>query len=255
MASASWALPGTADGGMRVYNGPMRILGYCRASTAEQATEGMTLDSQEHRIRAWAEAMDAEVVDVIREEVSGAKLLPDRPGGVRISRLLDARRPEADAVVVVRMDRLGRDAAEQLALLKRFRTGRVGIVAIAQSVDLATPHGRAMAGVGAVFNQLERELIAERTTDALAELRRQGRPWNHPPFGWQVEDGHLVPDPGEQATLDLAAGLRAAAMSFHKIAAELNDRGCATKRGGPWQAMSVRSVLSSAAKMPMEAAV
>ena len=71
------------------------------------------------------------------------------------------------------MDRLGRDAAEQIALLKRFRSGKVGLVAIAQQIDLATPHGRAMAQIGAVFNELERALIAERTTEALSELRRK----------------------------------------------------------------------------------
>jgi hypothetical protein len=78
--------------------------------------------------------------------------------------------PTADAVVVVRMDRLGRDAAEQLAILKRVRTGKVGLVAIAQAIDLATPQRRAMAQIGAVFAELERSLISERTTETLAEL-------------------------------------------------------------------------------------
>ena len=44
--------------------------------------------------------------------------------------------------MVVRTDRLGRDAAEQLALLKRFRSGAVGLVALGQQLDLANPHGR-----------------------------------------------------------------------------------------------------------------
>ena len=140
----------------------------------EQASEGMSLDAQESRIRAWCEAQDAELVEIIRDEgVSGTKLLGERPGGRRVAHLLDSRRPSADAVVVVRMDRLGRDAAEQIALLKRFRSGKVGLVAIAQQIDLATPHGRAMAQIGAVFNELERALIAERTTEALSELRRK----------------------------------------------------------------------------------
>ena len=61
------------------------------------------------------------------------------------------------------MDRLGRDAAEQITVLKPFPSGKVGLVAIAQQIDLATPHGRAMAQIGAVFNELQRSLIAERT--------------------------------------------------------------------------------------------
>ena len=83
------------------------------------------------------------------------------------------------AVVVLRLDRLGRNAAESLALLRRFRASPVGLVSVAEHLDLATPHGRAMAGVQAVFNELERDLIAQRTTEALRELRTQGRPWNH----------------------------------------------------------------------------
>ena len=58
-----------------------RIIGYCRVSTAEQASEGMSLDAQESRIRAWCEAQDAELVEIIRDEgVSGTKLLGERPG-------------------------------------------------------------------------------------------------------------------------------------------------------------------------------
>ena len=210
----------------------------------------MSLDAQESRIRAWRAAQEAELVEIIRDEgVSGTKLLGERPGGRRVAHLLESRRPSADAVVVVRMDRLGRDAAEQIALLKRFRSGKVGLVAIAQQIDLATPHGRAMAQIGAVFNELERSLIAERTTEALSELRRQGRAWNHAPFGWDVVDGHLEVNAMEQKTLAEAQKLRGAGLGYLKIAAALNDEGRATKRGGFWQAASVRSVLLSAQKM------
>jgi site-specific DNA recombinase len=225
-----------------------RVIGYCRVSTTEQATEGMSLDAQESRIRAWCEAHDAELVEVIREEgVSGTKLLAERPGGRKVARLLDARRPGTEAVVVVRTDRLGRDAAEQIALLKRFRTGGVGLVAIAQDIDLATPHGRAMAQISAVFNELERALIAERTTEALSELRAQGKAWNHAPFGWRVVDGRLVLDAAEQRTLDMIRDLREEGMSFDKIAKRLNAKRRPSKRGGPWAAMSVRSVMRTSA--------
>jgi site-specific DNA recombinase len=228
----------------------LRVVGYVRVSTVEQATEGMSLDAQESRIRAWCAAQGAELIEMVRDEgVSGTRLLADRVGGSRVAELLEARRPGADAVVVVRMDRLGRDAAEQIALLKRFRSGRVGLVAIAQQIDLATPHGRAMAQIGAVFNELERALIAERTTEALAELRSQGRAWNHAPFGWDVVDGLLVADPYEQQTLIRARELRGEGLGYLKIANALNAESRATKKGGLWQAMSVRSVLLSSEKM------
>lgn len=150
---------------------------------------------------------------------------------------------------MLRLDRLGRNAAETLALLRRFRTSPVGLVSIAEHIDLATPHGRAMAGVQAVFAELERDLIAQRTTETLRELRDQGRAWNHPPFGWSVREGRLVRDDTEQATLARAQELRDQGVSYARIAEMLTREGRGTKRGGRWQAMSVRSVLRTAGSM------
>jgi DNA invertase Pin-like site-specific DNA recombinase len=221
----------------------VKITGYVRVSTAEQVNEGTSLEAQEAKVRAWADANDATVTEIIRDEgVSGSKLLADRPGGKKIARLLEARKPAVDAVVVVRMDRLGRDAAEQIALLKRFKSGKLGVVAIAQKIDLATATGRAMAQIGAVFAELERALVAERTTETLAELRSQGRVYNHAPFGWDSDGDYLVANRAEQATLRRLVALRDRGLSFHKVAARLNAEGRATKRGGPWQAMTVRNV-------------
>ena len=152
-------------------------------------------------------------------------------------------------MVVLRLDRLGRDAAETLALLKRFRSGKVGLVSVVDRLDLGTTDGRAMAGVTAIFSELERALLGQRTDDALGELRGQGRPWNHPPFGWRVDVGQLERQPDEQVTLSLIRELRAEGTGYARIAGILNEKCRATKRGGHWQAMSVRSVLSTSARL------
>jgi DNA invertase Pin-like site-specific DNA recombinase len=63
-----------------------KVIGDCRVSTIEQASEGMFLDAQESRIRAWCLAQGAELVEIIRAEgVSGTKLLGERPGGRRVA--------------------------------------------------------------------------------------------------------------------------------------------------------------------------
>jgi DNA invertase Pin-like site-specific DNA recombinase len=227
-----------------------RIIGYIRCSTTEQAADGMSLDAQEARIRAWADAVGAEVAQIVTDAgVSGMKPLPEREGGATVAALLDSRKPDVDAVVVVRLDRLGRDAAETLTLLKRFRTSKVGLVSLAERIDLATPSGRAMAGMTVVFAELERGLIAQRTTDALDEIARQGRPWNHDPFGWDAVDGRLVPNEREQTALAQIRELREAGVSYDKIAKHLISEQVATKRGGTWAAATVRSVLRSADKV------
>jgi site-specific DNA recombinase len=221
----------------------VKIAGYVRVSTQEQVSEGMSLEAQENKIRSWAQANDHEVIEIFVEEaVSGSKLVSDRPQGKRIAKLLEARRPAADAVVVTKLDRLGRDAAEQMSLLKRFRTGKVGLVAISQHIDLASPHGRAMAQISAVFGELERALIAERTTETLADMRAQGRVYNHAPFGWRAEGEYLVRDDAEQATLSRLVELCSEGLSYRKVAANLTEEGHLTKRGGPWRPMTVRNV-------------
>jgi len=105
----------------------MSVVGYAQCSTTEQATDGTSLEAQEARILAWAEATGADVVKVIVDAgVSGTKALADRAGGARIVALLDARQPGVDAVVVLRTDRRGRNAAETLSSLRRLRNAAVG---------------------------------------------------------------------------------------------------------------------------------
>jgi len=206
----------------------------------------MSLDAQRGRIRAWCEVADASLLAVVEDlGVSGSRRLADRPGGSEIAALLNQRQPEADAVAVVRLDRLGRDAAETLELLKRFATGVVGLISIIDRLDLTSPQGRAMAGVSAVFAQLERELIAQRTAEALAELRNQGRIYGPVPFGYDGVDGQLVESPGEQVVLDFMQAMRRGGASYARIAACLNADRIPSKHGGRWHAMSVRSVLET----------
>ena len=81
----------------------------------------MSLETQESRIRAWADAVGAEFVEVISDAgASGTKPLSERKGGPRVAKLLDARKPDVSAIAVLRLDRLGRNAAETLALLRDF---------------------------------------------------------------------------------------------------------------------------------------
>ncbi len=69
-----------------------KALAYARVSTAEQAREGVSLDAQVERIRAYCQMSGLSLVTVIREEgVSAAKLLANRPGR--------RRRPESDTGV------------------------------------------------------------------------------------------------------------------------------------------------------------
>jgi site-specific DNA recombinase len=228
----------------------LKALGYVRCSTAEQAVEGMSLAAQRGRIDAWCDATGCDLVDVIEDAgISGTRSLADRPGGARIASLLTERTSDIETVVVARLDRLGRDAAETLSCLRQFARGSVGLVSIADRIDLGTPQGRAMAQMSAVFAELERALIAQRTSDALVELRSRGQVYGPVPYGFRRDGPNLVVHDREQSALSRMRSLRARGKSYDRIAGLLNNAGVPAKRGGLWHAMSVRSVLRTAPKV------
>jgi site-specific DNA recombinase len=222
----------------------MRVVGYTRCSSAEQAAEGLSLETQRRIIATWCEMASAHLVEFVDDAgISGSRMLADRPGGQRIAALLDAQRPNVDAVVIVRLDRLGRDAAETLAYLSRFTSGGVGLVSITDRVELSSPQGRAMAQVSAAFAELERALIGQRTSEALRVLRGQGRPYGPIPFGFSVVDDQLVPNETEQRVISQILRQRKRGHSYQRVADTLNSAGVPAKRGGKWHAMTVRSVM------------
>jgi site-specific DNA recombinase len=227
--------------------GGLTVIGYVRVSSQEQAAEGVGLDAQRAKIGALSAATDATLLDVVEDgAVSGTRPLPEREGGARIARLLEQRNPEADAVVITRLDRLGRNAAETLGHLRSFGSGRVGLVSITDRLDLTTPSGRAMASMSAVFAELERDLIGQRTAEALARLRDDGKVYGAVPYGWVRSGDRLLPDTDEQRARKEIIELRDSRCSYREIASWLDQVGIPAKRGGRWSAMSVRSVCLSA---------
>jgi site-specific DNA recombinase len=228
---------------------PPSVIGYVRVSSQEQLSEGVSLGAQNARIEAWCTATGATLLDVVEDgAVSGTRHLAHREGGARIARLLEQRNPEADAVIVTRLDRLGRNAAETLGLLRCFAGGPVGLVSITDRLDLTTPSGRAMASMSAVFAELERDLIGQRTAEALARLQAQGRVYGAIPYGFFRSGDRLVPDTNQQRVIREVVELRESRCSFREIASWLNNEQVPAARGGRWSPMSVRSVCLSAAR-------
>jgi site-specific DNA recombinase len=227
----------------------VKVVGYARCSTLDQV-EGMSLAVQESRISSWCEATETELLDIVADAgVSGTKPLAERPAGHRIASLLASRKPDADAVVVARLDRLGRDAAETLKLLRQFSTGAVGLVSVADRIDLTTPSGKALAQMTAVFGELERELLSIRTSDALSEMRSRGQVYGPVPFGWHRDGDRLVEHAEEQRVLKRIQRRRSKGQSFDRIARALNASHVPAKKGGVWFASSVHSTLLTAAKV------
>lgn len=138
-------------------------IGYTRVSSAAQ-----TLDQQ----RAALEA--AGVTKVFSDTMSGAR--DDRPG---LAELMAYVR-EGDAVVVWKLDRLGRNLQHILATVKELTDRGVTLVSVTDGIDSSTAAGRMMIGVLGSLAEYERELTKERTALKRAASRANGTKFGRP---------------------------------------------------------------------------
>jgi site-specific DNA recombinase len=205
---------------MRPRTAPTRIVGYIRVSTDKQASEGNSLEAQRARLEAYATAMQLEIVAFEVDAGLSAKSL-ERPGLQRALARLDAF--EADAILVVKLDRLTRSVRDLLTLIDTyFRDGQHELLSIGESIDTRSAAGRMILKILTTIGEWEREAIGERTAAVMQHMKSQGEfTGGWPPFGYRVVDGRLEPDAIEQALIERARAFRSAGMSLRAVAAEL----------------------------------
>ncbi len=163
---------------------PITVALYCRVSTDEQAQQGFSIASQQQRLAAYCVSQGwGNYAYYIDDGYSGTTL--DRPALRRLLQDVAARRVQA--VVVYRLDRLGRKQKDVLHLLEDvFEAQGVAFQSATEPFDTATPLGKAMLGILAVFAQLERDTIVERTTMGRRQRIQDGL-WHggRVPFGYR----------------------------------------------------------------------
>jgi site-specific DNA recombinase len=217
-------------------------VGYVRVSTDKQADRGVSLEAQTEKIRAMAVVQGVELTDVLVDAGESAKSL-NRPGMARLLAMVDAG--TVRTVIIAKLDRLTRSVADLAALLKRFERRQVSLVSVADALDTRTAAGRLVLNIMVSVSQWEREAIGERTRDAMAHKRANGRRVGNLPYGYSVSaDGStLTPDAAEQATLTHIRTLAAQGLSTRTIAARLNADGLLTRKRTPWRFQYVAAVL------------
>jgi DNA invertase Pin-like site-specific DNA recombinase len=142
-------------------------LGYARVSTAHQS-----LDQQ-------MDALTAAGVDPTRvytDKLSGTATRTQRPG---LAALLGYAR-EGDAIVVVGIDRLGRNAAEVMMTIRDLGERGIVLRSLREGIDTSNATGRMVAGVLASLAELELELGKERRSAARDARRARGQAIGRP---------------------------------------------------------------------------
>jgi len=217
---------------------------YLRVSTEEQAFEGVSLDSQDEKVRAYCLIAGLEIEAVIREEgVSAGKKLSERPGGREILSLIQKKKVQH--VIAMKLDRLFRDAEDALHQSKEWDKSGVALHFVdlgGQTINTSSAMGRMFFTMAAAFAEMERNLISERTASAMSFKKSHKQVYSPVPFGFDKNGEELVENGSERSVVDRIKAWRKKGWSFSKIADRLNALNVPGKNGGRWYGSTVNYI-------------
>lgn len=207
---------------------PTRAVGYVRVSTEKQAADGGSLAAQRERLEQYAALYRLELVEVIEDAgESGGKL--NRPGLQRALAMLEDG--HADALLVVKMDRLTRSLKDLSHLLEHYFATRFALLSVAEQFDTRSAGGRLVINVLGAVSQWEREAIGERTAAVMQHMKRQGEFTGgaSAPYGYMLDESgtRVVPYEREQRVIGEARSLRGRGLSLRAVSRALTERGFA----------------------------
>jgi DNA invertase Pin-like site-specific DNA recombinase len=140
----------------------MSKIGYARVSTREQ-----NLDMQ-------LAALDKAACDrIFVEKVSGVRQRPELEAALAYLR-------EGDALVVYKLDRIGRSLRDLVNIFARLQERRISVISIKDNIDATTSSGKFMMNVFASLAEFERSLIVERCQAGRREARLKGKKFGRP---------------------------------------------------------------------------
>ena len=198
---------------------------YCRVSTFDQnRSDYSSLEDQEQRLRRAVEDDGHEVFQVYKEVANSANLERDE-----LKKMLN-KLDDIDVVYVTKLDRLSRSMSDWCRLNELLEEKECALVSVTQKIDTTTTMGRFFRDLLMLFAQFEREMIAERTYEKMAEQAKQGR-WSggRPILGYDVVNKKLIVNKKEKKLVRMIFDKYLELASLSRTARWLNDNGYQTK--------------------------
>lgn len=219
-----------------------QIVGYIRVSTAQQGKSGLGLAAQRAALARFADAEDMQIVAefVEVETGKGSDALDRRPE--LAAALAEARRLKCP-VVVAKLDRLSRD----VHFISGLMAHKVAFVVAELGAD-ADPF---MLHLYAALAEKERQMISQRTRDALKAAKAKGVVLGNPRLAdvrkQGVASNKANADSFAKNVAPIIREIQGSGIASRRaIARALNARGVATARGGQWTAVQVGAILRRA---------
>ncbi len=227
----------------------MKVIGYIRVSTIDQE---ISVDFQRAQIVAFC-AKDGLEYEIYQDVgISGSKDIDKREGLFGALNALG----KGDIFLCYSLDRVARDYTLQITIERIIQGKKANLISVKGegTGDENSPEKRLFKQMLALFAEFERELIRQRTKNALGQLKKNGKVYGPIPYGFKREGKELVPCADEQKTIDLILLLRDEPLSFDKIVNTLNFNKIKTRNGNKWQFKQVYNIIQNAGKETRQAA-
>jgi DNA invertase Pin-like site-specific DNA recombinase len=149
-------------------------------------------------------------------------------------------------LLVTKLDRLTRSVGDLGRLIEAyFSTNGAELMSVSEQIDTRSANGRLTLNVLMSVSQWEREVIGERTSEAMQHMRANGEyTGGRVPYGFQRHHDALVEEVVEQQVIEQARALRANGLSLAKVAAELDTRGFRARNGQLFVAQQIKRMVA-----------
>ena len=154
--------------------------------------DGYSLDAQKSRMKAFCEYNDYEIAGEYEDAGKSGKSIEGRAAFNRMLEDIKDGKDEVSFVLVFKLSRFGRNAADVLATLQTMQDFGVNLICVEDGIDSSKEAGKLMISVLSAVAEIERENIRIQTMEGRMQKAREGK-WNggFAPYGYKLVDGKL----------------------------------------------------------------
>ena len=172
---------------------------YTRVSTSMQV-DGYSLDAQKDKLHKYADYQDMFIAGEYSDEGKSGKSVEGRPQFQQMLSDIESGKDNVDYVLVFKLSRFGRNAADVLSSLQRMQDFGVNLICVEDGIDSSKVAGKLMISVLSAVAEIERENILVQTMEGRRQKAREGK-WDggFAPYGYKLVGGelHIAEDEAE----------------------------------------------------------
>jgi len=211
-----------------------KAIGYIRVSTIKQKDKGTSLEAQQAKMQAWADYNDFDLQVINGGGKSAKGKISDRK---LAEQAIGQAIEQKAALVVYSLSRITRSTKEAICLCERLEAAGCDLISLSENIDTTTAAGKMVFRMMAVMAEFERDVISERTAEALKHLKANGKRVGTIPYGRMLhseataKDKMLAPCPKELKMIDDMKQKREGGMTLRQIRTWLKEMNVKNRKG------------------------